>query len=73
MITTTYCVRRWTRQDFSGVQQLERVTRVFGMTVWVAVIDSEPVPSWAAIQLGALGYTEWKSRLFTQYADLLNN
>ncbi len=71
MITTAYRVRRWTRQDFTGYQVLERVTRILGIAVWVSEVDREDVPSWAAIQSGALGFTDWKSRLFDQYADLL--
>ncbi|MDD5325894.1 MAG: hypothetical protein PHR71_11415 [Polaromonas sp.] len=72
MITRTYRIRRWTRQDFTGLQVLEQVTRVFGFAIKVSEIDREEVPGWAAIQRGALGYTDWKSRLFYEYSHLLN-
>lgn len=71
MIKTTHRVRRWTRNDFSGTQKLERVTWVLGIPVWVAAVDQEEVPIWATIQRAALGYTEWESRIFKQYSELL--
>lgn len=72
LITTSYRVRRWTRQDFTGYQVLERVTCVLGLPVRVSKIDREDVPGWVAIQRGALGFTDWKSRLFREYAHLLS-
>lgn len=71
IITATHRVRRWTRQDFTGFQVLERTTRVLGVPVWRSEIDREDVPSWAYIQRACLGYTEWKSRLFNEYTHLL--
>lgn len=69
--TTNHRVLRWTRDDFSGYQVLQRVTRIFGVTVWIAEIDREDVPSWASIQRATLGSTDWESRLLSQYAALL--
>jgi hypothetical protein len=71
VITTSYRIRRWTRQDFTGLQALERVTRIFGLTVRISKIDCEDVPGFVAIQRGALGFTDWESRLFREYAHLL--
>lgn len=71
LLATTHRVRRWTRQDFTGIQRLERVTKVLGITVLVRVLDAEDVPSWATIQRACLGYTDWESRIFAQHADLL--
>lgn len=70
MVTIFHRVRRWTRGDFTGWQVLERVTCVCGVPIWSKEIDREDVPSWAYIQRACLGHTEWKSRLFEQYADL---
>ena len=71
IIAITHRVRRWTQQDCTGFQVLERTTRVLGIPVWRSEIDREDVPSWAFIQRACLGGTEWESRLFKQYAHLL--
>ena len=71
IVNNTHRIRRWTRRDFTGYQRLERVTKVLGLTVWIRVMDAEDVPSWVAIQRGALGYTDWESRLFAQHKNLL--
>jgi hypothetical protein len=63
MITTAYRIRRWTRMDLTGFQRLERVTQVFGLTVFVWTVAEEQVPSWATIQKACLGSTDWKSTL----------
>lgn len=39
IVTTIHRVRRWTRQDFTGFQVLERVTCVFGIQVWCRKLD----------------------------------
>ena len=72
MLTTTYRIRRWTnRVDLTGVQKLERVTKLLGITIFVWVLDTEEVPSWAFIQRATLGRSDWESRLFREYSKLL--
>jgi hypothetical protein len=68
MISSRLVVRRYSRPDFSGVQRLERHTFLLGVLVRVEVLDTEKVPAWAAIQSGALGYTDWRSR-FAEHID----
>lgn len=72
LLNTTHRIRRWTFRDFTGIQKLECVTKLLGLTVFVWEVDREDVPSWATIQIATLGSTDWKSRLFSQYADLLH-
>lgn len=60
-------VRRYgTPREYGGHQRLERAWYLMGLCVWRQVIDTEEVPAWAEIQLGALGSTEWRSR-FSAY------
>lgn len=67
MITSALRVRRWRcGNKFESVQVLERVTFWRGITIWVAEVDREVVPTWASIQRGALGYTDWRSK----FADI---
>jgi hypothetical protein len=71
IIRSTYRIRRWTFNDFTGLQKLECVTKLLGITVFVSEVDREVVPSWVTIQLATLGSSDWKSRLFEQHAHLL--
>jgi hypothetical protein len=71
VIATSYRVRRRMRQNLTGVQVLERLTRSLGLTVIASKIDQEDVPGWVAIQRGSLGFTDWKSRIFDVNGDLL--
>lgn len=51
---------------------LERVTRIFGLVVWIKRIDREEVHSMGFnTKKGALGFTDWESRLLSDYAHLL--
>ena len=60
LVVRRYSVRSlWPAGSF---QRLERHHYIGPLRVWVTVVDSEDVPPWAAIQLGALGYTDWVSR-----------
>lgn len=62
-LTAKMEVRRYgNRREFGSVQKLERAWRLFGVCVFRQIIDTEEVPAWAEIQVGALGSTEWRSR-----------
>jgi hypothetical protein len=71
MLKTIHRIRRWTRRDFTGLQKLERVTLLLGVAVFIWEVDREDVPAWATIQQASLGCTDWQSRLFHQYQNLL--
>lgn len=63
MISSRLYVRRFTsKKTYEGRQELVKEWRLFGFKIWTAVVDSEDLPSWAIIQLGALGYTHWQSK-----------
>lgn len=60
-------VRQWNSlTDFTAVQRLYKVYTLWGFDVWKTETATADVPSWALIQVGALGYTEWKSP-FSEY------
>lgn len=72
MITITHDIyRRRNRHNWEELWLLKREYRVFGIIVWRTIIDSEVAPSWAMIQRNCLGSTDWESRLFKQYRNLL--
>lgn len=67
LIDTKMEVRRYRNpHEWGSIQKLERATYVFGKCVYRKVLDEEEVPSWAEIQKGSLGYTDWVSK-FSDY------
>ena len=69
IITTEVVVRRFSdRFSFESEQRLTKEYRLFGLKIWSTVLDTEEVPTWASIQVGCLGYTEWISK-FSKYID----
>ena len=63
MMASRIEVRRYRRRgEFGSVQELQRRRYLFGICVCIQKLDSEEVPAWAEIQLGALGYTDWQSK-----------
>lgn len=70
LFKTRYRMWRKVREDFSGLQSLTKSWWVCGFPIWVSVVDSEEIPSWANIQRATLGSTDWTSRLWKQYATL---
>lgn len=80
MITTTIKVERRSRTRYSrrfprgsgyceeqGEEQaLVKRWKWRGITIWRRVLDREAVPNWASIQMGALGFTTWRSK-FAEY------
>jgi hypothetical protein len=60
--STMVVKRRNHRTEFSAIQVLLREWRLGGLTVFTEEIDREEVPAWALIQVGALGYTDWRSK-----------
>lgn len=74
LITIRHRVLRYTRQDLTGYQILVRQWLIFGkVKIWSKVIDREDVPDWAFIQKACLGYSDWESRLYKEYAHLIDN
>jgi hypothetical protein len=69
-VVTSMLVVRFPRDPrrFGGTQYLLRQWRVFGVLVWTQVVDTEEVPAWAEIQLGALGSTDWRSKFRGQWS-----
>lgn len=73
LIITHHKVVRYTRNDLTGYQALFCDRLLFGKwRIWRTELDREDVPSWAFIASACLGYTDWESRLFKQYAHLLH-
>ena len=50
-------------------QQKVRITRFLGIPIWTTILDSEEVPSFAWIQAGAFGETEWRSRILRELKE----
>lgn len=64
---TTYVVERYSsRTEFTSVQLLVAKTKVGRFTIYRRTIDRETVPSWALIEVAALGSTNWRSK-FAEY------
>jgi hypothetical protein len=64
ILTHEIVVRRYRHPtDFAGdIQQLERLTKFRGRVIWRTVLDREPIPAWAVIELGTMGETSWRSK-----------
>lgn len=67
LIDSEIKVWRYTSRDqFGGIQRLEKHYKVFGIHIFTKVLDQEDFPSWAHIQLCTIGFTSWKSK-FSEY------
>jgi hypothetical protein len=63
LTTDTVVYLQTSRKKFGGHVVLIRRFKIFGFVILTFEIEREEYPSWAAIQKGALGYTEWTSKL----------
>lgn len=67
LISSEIKVRRYSYRDqYGGIQRLEKHYKVFGINIFTTVLDQEDFPAWAHIQVCTLGSTDWKSK-FSEY------
>lgn len=69
IIKTRYRAYKRTRQDFTGETLIYKEWAICGIRVWRRLVDQEPIPAFAFIQLACLGSTDWVNPIWARHKN----